>query len=139
MLQDIQHKLAIIIPYYKIDFFEETIKSVAKQSNKNFTLYIGNDASPNDPLPIIQKYFKSSDYHYFDYKKNIGGQNLALQWERILENVQEEWFQILGDDDMISKNFTEFYKNLPLVEDKEISVIKFSHQWIDEKSSNRKF
>ncbi|WP_419488528.1 glycosyltransferase [Chryseobacterium bernardetii] len=135
MLQDIQHKLAIIIPYYKIDFFEETIKSVAKQSNKNFTLYIGNDASPNDPLPIIQKYFKSSDYHYFDYKKNIGGQNLALQWERILENVQEEWFQILGDDDMISKNFTEeFYKNLPLVEDKEISVIKFSHQWIDEKN-----
>ncbi|SDI57159.1 glycosyltransferase family 2 protein [Chryseobacterium jejuense] len=133
--QSHQNKLAIVIPYYKIDFFEETIKSVAKQRNKNFSLYIGNDASPNDPLPIIQKYFEADDYHYFDYKKNIGGQNLALQWERILENVQEEWFQILGDDDMISENFTEeFYQNLPLVEDKKISVIKFSHQWIDEKN-----
>ncbi|MEG0925735.1 glycosyltransferase family 2 protein [Chryseobacterium sp.] len=131
--QNHQNKLAIVIPYYKIDFFEETLKSVAAQTNKNFTLYIGNDASPNDPLPIIQKYFEVGTYHYFDYKKNIGGQNLALQWERILENVQEEWFQILGDDDMISENFVDvFYQSLPLVETKKISVIKFSHQWIDE-------
>ena len=52
------NQLAIIIPYYKIDFFEETLQSVAAQTNKNFTLYIGNDASPNSPLPLIQKYFK---------------------------------------------------------------------------------
>jgi glycosyltransferase involved in cell wall biosynthesis len=127
------NQLAIIIPYYKIDFFEETLKSVANQTNQNFTLYIGNDASPNNPLPLIEKYFKDKDYHYFDYKDNIGGTNLALQWERILENVQEEWMQILGDDDCISPDFVEeFYQNLPIAKKNNISLIKCGQQWIDE-------
>jgi hypothetical protein len=56
-----------------------------------------------------------------------------LQWERILDNIQEEWFQILGDDDIIAENFVEeFYNNLSQIEEKKASVIKFSHQWIDE-------
>jgi glycosyltransferase involved in cell wall biosynthesis len=127
-----KHKLALVIPYYKIDFFEETIKSIASQTNKNFNIYIGNDASPDDPLPIIQKYFAPDTYRYFDYKTNLGGRNLALQWERILDNVQEEWFQILGDDDMISENFVDaFYNTLPLLEEKKITAVKFRYDWID--------
>lgn len=130
-----QNKLAIIIPYYKIDFFEETIQSVAKQTNKNFNLYIGNDASPNDPSPIIHKYFSSDDYSYFNYTTNLGDKNLALQWERILENVHEEWFQILGDDDLISENFVqEFYNNLHLATSGKINVLKFLFHWINEES-----
>ncbi|WP_052248339.1 glycosyltransferase family 2 protein [Chryseobacterium taiwanense] len=131
------NQLAIIIPYYKIDFFEETLKSVAAQTNQNFTLYIGNDASPNNPLPIIDKYFEKNNYHYFEYKSNIGGQNLALQWERILENVQEEWVQILGDDDCISPDFVEeFYKILPAVQKNGITLIKCGQQWIDENNNH---
>ena len=126
-------KLAIVIPYYKIDYFEETIKSISIQTDKRFTLYIGNDASLNNPLPTINKYLKENEYNYFEYKENYGGKNLALQWERILENVQEEWFQILGDDDIIPVDFVDvFYKNLPNVTKENISVIKFSHKFIDE-------
>jgi hypothetical protein len=56
-----------------------------------------------------------------------------LQWERILENVKEDWFQILGDDDIISENFVEeFYKNLPQIQYENISAIKFSHNIVDE-------
>lgn len=127
------NKLAIVIPYYKIDFFEETIASVAMQTDKRFTLYIGNDASPDDPLQIIEEYFKEGSYRFFNYKENLGGKNLVLQWERILENVEEEWFQILGDDDMISENFVEeFYQNIAEVEQEKINVIKVSQKWIDE-------
>lgn len=129
-------KLAIVIPYFKIDFFEETIKSVANQNNTNFTLYIGNDASPHDPLPLIEKYLGDLSYFYFEYNDNLGGLNLALQWERILENVKEEWFQILGDDDVISENFVEeFYRSLPLLESENITVTKFTHDWIDENNT----
>lgn len=127
-------KLAIIIPYYKIDFFEETLKSVASQSNRNFSLYIGNDASPNNPVVLIQKYFKEHEYKYYEYSKNIGASNLALQWQRILENVHEEWFHILGDDDIISENFVqEFYTNLDDIEKENINVVKFSQALIDER------
>lgn len=127
------NKLAIVIPYYKIVFFEETLKSVASQTDKRFTLYIGNDASPDDPFPLIEKYFPEGNYHYFDYKENLGGTNLAMQWERILENVKEEWFQILGDDDVISENFVaKFYENVLKIKEYNISVIRFSQHWIDE-------
>lgn len=126
-------QLAIVIPYYKIDFFEETLQSIAAQSKKDFVLYIGNDASPVDPLPTIQKYFKESDLKYFDYSENLGGQNLALQWQRILENVTEDWFLILGDDDYLSDNYVEeFYASISIVERSNINVIKSRSLIIDE-------
>lgn len=128
-------KLAIVIPYYNIKYFEQTLQSVANQSNKNFRLYIGNDASNDNPLPLIKKYFKDTDYLYYDYKENFGGKNLAFQWERILENIQEEWFQILGDDDIISVNFVdEFYQCLLKVKSQDISAIKFLHNWVNEEN-----
>lgn len=128
------NKLAIVIPYYRINFFEETLQSVARQSNRNFTLYIGNDASQDNPKPIIEKYFSDKDYFYFDYRENLGGKNLAKQWERILESVTEEWFQILGDDDVVSENFVEeFYKNYQNFT--SVNFIKFRSTIINE---NRK-
>jgi glycosyltransferase involved in cell wall biosynthesis len=126
-------KLAIIIPFYKIDFFEETIKSVASQTNKDFVLYIGNDASPDNPQSVIDKYFNRDEYQYLDYTENLGGQNLALQWERILENVTQEWFQILGDDDVLAPNFVdELYKSIIYCNSKNVYCIKTIHHHIDE-------
>lgn len=132
-----KNKLAIIIPYYKIDFFEQTLQSISKQTNKSFSLYIGNDASPDDPIQLIEAYLEKDSYQYFDYKENLGGKNLTMQWERILENVTEDWFQILGDDDMIADNFVEeFYNNIDEVEQSNINVIKVSQVWIDERNVN---
>ena len=131
-----KNKLAIVIPYYKIDFFEETIRSVASQTDKHFNLYIGNDNSPDDPLPIIKKYLKDDEYKYFYYEENLGGKNLALQWERILENITEEWFQILGDDDELPENFVEsFYNSITQLDEKGINVIKFPVKIIDENNN----
>ena len=48
--------LAIVIPYYKIIFFEKTLESLAKQTDKRFHVYIGDDGSPNAPLELLKKY-----------------------------------------------------------------------------------
>lgn len=40
--------LAIVIPYYKITFFEDTLESLAHQTDKRFKVYIGDDASPKN-------------------------------------------------------------------------------------------
>ncbi len=121
------HKLAIIIPYYKITFFRETLLSLKNQTDKRFSLYIGNDASPDNPENLITGVLKDIPFQYFDYTENLGGKNLALQWERILENVHEEWFQILGDDDIIDQNFVEeFYRNLEKMDKNGYNVIKYA-------------
>lgn len=129
------NKLAIVIPYFKIDYFEECIKSLANQSDKRFSVYIGNDLSPDDPFPIIEKYLSPNQYFYFDYEENLGGKNLAFQWLRILAEIKEPWFQILGDDDSVALNFVEeFYKNLPAI-NSDCHVLKFNSvlDFVDEK------
>ena len=40
-----KYDLAIVIPAYKIDFFDSVLKSLANQTNKNFTIYVGNEAN----------------------------------------------------------------------------------------------
>ena len=45
--------LAIVIPYYKIIFFEKTLESLAQQTDKRFRVYIGDDASPDSPEKLF--------------------------------------------------------------------------------------
>jgi len=127
--------LAIIVPYYKIDFFEETLSSLANQTNKNFKVYIGDDASPNDPSKLINTCLIDVDKVYHKFNQNVGRENLTQQWARCIELVNnEDWIMILGDDDVLDANTVEaFYKHCKLFDDKT-DVIRFSSQIISEDS-----
>lgn len=120
--------LAIVIPYYKITYFEETLDSLANQTNKNFTVYIGNDNSLDSPEKLINKYSQEFKIIYKKFDNNIGNESLTKQWDRCINMVKEEkWFQILGDDDFLDNNFVaEFYNNLNKVNDLQIKVIRFA-------------
>lgn len=128
-----KNKLAIIIPYYKITFFEETMKSVVSQTNKNFTLYIGNDNSPKDPLTVINKYIDSLHIVYEKFANNLGGTDLVKQWDRCISMSQdEEWIMILGDDDVLENNVVEeFYNNLDKLKN-DFQLIRLASKQIDE-------
>tara|TARA_B110000240_G_scaffold195891_1_gene246534 strand:+ start:1600 stop:2013 length:414 start_codon:yes stop_codon:yes gene_type:complete len=78
-------KLAIVIPYYKITFFEETIASLANQTNKNFKVYIGNDASPECPEALIEQYKDKFNFIYKKFETNLGSTSLVKQWERCID------------------------------------------------------
>jgi hypothetical protein len=132
------NKLAFVIPYYKIDFFEETLRSLENQTNKNFSVYIGNDNSPNDPIDIIKKY-SSLNITYKSFENNLGAKDLEGQWIRCIDlSKDEEWICILGDDDCPKKNFVEeFYRILPIVDEKKINVIKTAITSIDANSKLR--
>ncbi|ALJ04593.1 hypothetical protein APS56_05320 [Pseudalgibacter alginicilyticus] len=120
--------LAIIIPYYKLTFFEATLQSLANQTNKQFTVYIGDDASPENPRDLLKKYKEAFPYHYKRFDSNLGGISLVNQWERCLEMVNDtEWVMILGDDDTISNNFVEaFYHHLDEINQFKVNVIRYA-------------
>ncbi|CAM3277465.1 glycosyltransferase family 2 protein [Empedobacter stercoris] len=106
-------KLAIVIPYYKLTYFEETLRSLSNQTDNRFNLYIGNDNSPEDPSTLIESYRQKINLTYLKFEENYGGQGkLVEQWERsIALTNEEEYIQILGDDDLVSDNFVEtFYE-----------------------------
>lgn len=126
--------LAIVIPYYKIIFFEKTLESLAQQTNKRFRVYIGDDASPDSPAELLEKYKRKFNFTYQKFEKNLGSISLTKQWERCIEMMQdEEWLMILGDDDVLGENVVEtFYKNLSEIE-KKAHVVRFSSVLINEK------
>lgn len=126
--------LAIIIPYFKIDFFEKTLESLVQQTDQRFQVYIGDDASPVPPTELLEKYQGKFSFTYKRFKDNLGSVSLVKQWERCIAMMQEEeWFMILGDDDVLGENVVEtFYKNLPEIE-KLAHVVRCSSVLINEK------
>ena len=97
------NQLAIIIPTFKIEFLTQTLCSIANQTNKDFILYIGDDASPHDIYAIIKPFKSLINIVYHRFNKNLGGTDLVGHWERsIALSNNEEWIWLFGDDDIMS-------------------------------------
>lgn len=127
--------LAIIIPYYKITFFEVTLQSLAAQTCQNFKVYIGDDASTEDPSSLLENYKGKFDFVYHRFETNLGGTSLSQQWERCIAlSKNEKWLMILGDDDVLAENVVEeFQKKKDSITQEGINVVRFATQIIDEK------
>lgn len=124
--------LAIIIPYYKLAFFKETLDSLAAQTNQDFKVYIGDDASPENPIGLLKQYKGKFDFVYHRFETNLGGISLVKQWDRCIAlSNNEEWIMILGDDDQLSHNcLIEFYNNLDQIRNTNVKLIRFATQVI---------
>lgn len=126
--------LAIIIPFYKLTFFEATLQSLADQTDKRFKVYIGDDASPEDCTSLLQKFEGQFDFVYHRFESNLGGISLTQQWERCIAlSGDEEWLMILGDDDVLGENVVEeFYGLAEQYKQNGIDLVRFRLRTIDE-------
>ena len=127
-------QIAIIIPFYKKKYFQKTLESLAGQTNKNFSLYIGNDNSPDDIEDLIGEFSDQLNFKYKKFDQNLGANNLTLEWDRCIAlSDKEEWLMILGDDDVLDpKVVDEFHSHISRIESSEIKVIRYASQLIDE-------
>ena len=107
------NRLAIIVPYYKPDFFGQALQSLAAQTDQRFRVYVGDDASPHKPEQLLEAYSSQLDIHYQRFETNLGGRSLTQQWARCIAMMRdEEWFMILGDDDELENNVVAaFYEH----------------------------
>ena len=126
--------LAVVIPYYKIAFFNKTLESLKLQTDKRFKVYIGDDASLENPSLIVQKFLEEIDCVYHHFEDNLGSISLIKHWERCISmSHDEEWIMILGDDDVLDPNFVEeFYINLEDVNNSQCNVVRYATKLIDE-------
>lgn len=130
--------LAIVIPYYKITFFETTLQSLANQTDKRFKVYIGDDASMENPASLLEKYKNQFDFVYEKFEVNLGGISLVKQWEQCIAMIEdEEWLMILGDDDYLSDNVVqEFYKQFEEFQT-ICNVVRYATIVLDEQNNSK--
>lgn len=119
--------LAIVIPYYKLAFFEATLQSLAEQSDDRFMVYIGDDNSTENPKYVLDKYQNKIKFQYIRFQENYGSFSLVKQWNRCLEMVNnEQWVLLLGDDDVLEANVVaEFYPHFNEFNNL-VDVVRFS-------------
>lgn len=124
--------LAIVIPAYKIDFFKDTLESLKEQTCKDFTVYVGDDCSPNDFYELIDEYKKEINIVYHRFNNNLGAIDLVGQWERCLSLIQnEKWVWLFSDDDILGKNCIELFYNE--IRKNQYDIYHFDVKVIDEK------
>ena len=125
-------KLAIIIPAYKKTFFEAALGSLAAQTNRNFTTYIGDDHSPEDLRSVVDRFQHRLDLRYTRFSNNIGSKDLVKQWERCVGlSRDEEWIWVFSDDDLASENCVESFFRMQARTSGE--VYRFNTRTIDAK------
>lgn len=101
-------RLAIIIPAYKATFLPAALDSIAMQTCKDFTLYVGDDCSPEPIGEIVEQYRDKLELVYQRFDSNLGGKDLVAQWERCIAMSQEEpYIWLFSDDDVMEPNCVE--------------------------------
>jgi glycosyltransferase involved in cell wall biosynthesis len=124
-------RLAIVIPAFKSLYFIEALESIERQTCKDFTLYIGDDASPGNLEDISKRFAKKINIVYHRFDKNIGLIDLAKQWDRCIElSSDEEYIWLFSDDDIMPENAVElFYKAIE--NNRGFEIFRFNIRQID--------
>ena len=68
-----EEKIAIVIPAYKCRFLRQTLDSIVVQTCRSFTVYIGDDASPQNLKEIVSDYADKMNIVYRRFDTNLGG------------------------------------------------------------------
>lgn len=103
-------ELAIVIPAYKGLYLKETLSSLARQSNQNFHVYIGDDHSPENLYDIVEPFLDKLKITYHKFAENVGKKHLITHWNRsIALTKQEPWIWLFSDDDLMDEDCVEFF------------------------------
>lgn len=126
-----EHQLAIVIPAFKRKYLNETLYSLKNQTNRSFTLYIGDDNSPEDLREVIKDFTKDLNIVYKKFETNWGGTDLVSHWNRCIDLIEnEEWIWLFSDDDCLEPNCVDLFYQF-IFENPEKKLIHFNVKVID--------
>ena len=130
------HRLAIIIPAYKATFLSAALESIAAQICKDFTLYVGDDCSPEPIGDIVEQYRDRIELVYLRFNTNLGGKDLVAQWERCIAMSQDEpYIWLFSDDDVMEPSCVELL--LKTIEDTKAVTTYIISTWMKSMTGER--
>jgi glycosyltransferase involved in cell wall biosynthesis len=126
-------QLTVVIPYYKRRFLAATLESFANQSDQRFQVFIGNDASPEDPTDLVERYRSRLTLNYHRFADNWGGRSVVAQWNRCIRCIQSEWVWLFSDDDTVSADCVAGFHEMLSSQASASDVYRFQSSVIDER------
>nr|WP_255459108.1 glycosyltransferase family 2 protein [Mucilaginibacter sp. JXJ CY 39] len=124
------------MPFYKDRYILDALQAIEKQTNQNFTVYIGDDNSPNSIQraldSVSDEFRKKIVYHRFT--DNLGGKSLTKQWERCINlSSDEPYIWLFSDDDLMPADAVDrFYQFIGDAYSSDKDLIRFNVQIIDD-------
>lgn len=98
--------MTIIVPAFKSALLAETLRSIERQTCKDFHLIIADDASPHDIWAIARE-CKIAEFHRFE--ENLGGKDLVRHWNRCVKLAKTEFIWLFSDDDIMGESCVEAF------------------------------
>ena len=111
-----EEKIAIVIPAYKCRFLRQTLDSIVVQTCRSFTVYIGDDASPQNLKEIVSDYADKMNIVYRRFDTNLGGVDLPGHWDRCIALAKEPVVWFFSDDDLMPQDGGRaYYKSIRML------------------------
>jgi glycosyltransferase involved in cell wall biosynthesis len=129
--------LVIVIPYYKRQFFRQTLECFACQTCKDFRLFVGDDASPESPAHILETFSSRLPITYHRFATNLGYKSLAGHWNRCIAMTDEPWVWLFSDDDLAEPECVEFFLDELRCQPNTADLYRFEKGIIDDTGAER--
>lgn len=127
--------LTIVIPYFKRRYLKATLESLAKQTNQDFVVFIGDDGSNESPLKLIQDYKNQLNIEYRRFPDNRGHASLVEHWNRCVRETSSEWVWLFSDDDVASANCVHAFRETLAETDGGFDLYRFNTNIINGEDS----
>ena len=124
------YDLAIIIPAYKREFLGAALESIAAQTDRKFSVYVGNDNSPENLEEIVSAFSDRLNIRYHRFAENAGGRSLVEQWNRSIRLSSEPWIWLFSDDDTMDAGCVEAWRRTA-ANDTHHDLYRFQTRTID--------
>lgn len=125
---------SFVLPAWKSRFLTEAIMSIVEQTIPNWELIVVDDCSP-EPLKEIVESFDDPRIQYFRNKKNLGGDNLVMQWNHCITYAKGDYIILAADDDRYQPTFCEECLRLA-TKYPQVDLIHSSAETIDENGAH---
>ena len=99
-------KYTFLLPAYKSPYLHQAINSILSQTYSDFSLIISDDCSPEDLKAIVDS-FSDPRLHYRRNETNLGGTNLVLHWNKLVDHCDSDYLILASDDDIYDPTFLQ--------------------------------